>query len=73
MINIVKCRFVRALSAMAAVRIERDSFGDIDVPADKLYGANTARSLRNFSIGDERDRMPVSLVAATVEGFVTFW
>ena len=45
------------------VRIEKDSFGDIEVPADKLYGANTARSLRNFPIGDERDRMPVSCIA----------
>lgn len=35
-------------------RIEHDSLGSIKVPADKLYGAQTARSLRNFAIGSER-------------------
>ena len=44
------------------VRIERDSFGDIDVPADKLWGAQTQRSLENFPIGDER--MPSAVVHA---------
>lgn len=41
-------------------RVETDGFGAIAVPNDKLYGANTARSLENFKIGDTRDRMPVS-------------
>ena len=45
----------------SGVRIETDSFGPIEVPSDKLYGANTARSLINFKIGDKRERMPVSL------------
>ncbi len=35
-------------------RIETDSFGEIKVPADKYYGAQTARSLVNFKIGGER-------------------
>lgn len=35
-------------------RIETDSFGEIKVPADKYYGAQTARSLMNFKIGGER-------------------
>jgi fumarate hydratase class II len=35
-------------------RIEKDSFGDIKVPADKYYAAQTARSLQNFKIGGER-------------------
>jgi hypothetical protein len=40
-------------------RVERDSFGDIKVPANKYYGANTARSLIHFNIGGESERMPV--------------
>ena len=40
----------------AEVRIERDSLGDVAVPADKLWGAQTQRSLEHFSIG--RDLMP---------------
>jgi len=43
-----------------ATRIETDSFGPIEVPSDMLYGGNTARSIQNFKIGDQRDRMPVS-------------
>jgi fumarate hydratase class II len=35
-------------------RIEKDSFGNIDVPADRLWGAQTQRSLENFRIGGER-------------------
>ncbi len=34
-------------------RIESDSFGELKVPEDKYYGAQTARSLINFSIGEE--------------------
>lgn len=40
-------------------RTERDTFGDILVPSDKYYGANTARSLIHFNIGDTNERMPV--------------
>src|SRR3989338_7582638 len=36
------------------LRIESDSMGTIDVPSDKYYGAQTARSLENFKIGGER-------------------
>jgi fumarate hydratase class II len=35
-------------------RIERDTFGDIEVPADRLWGAQTQRSLQNFRISGER-------------------
>ena len=35
-------------------RIETDSMGEIKVPTDKYYGAQTARSLMNFKIGGER-------------------
>jgi fumarate hydratase class II len=40
-------------------RTERDSFGDIPVPANRYYGANTARSLIHFNIGGPNERMPV--------------
>ncbi len=37
-----------------ATRIERDTMGEVEVPADRYYGAQTARSLANFPIGGER-------------------
>jgi fumarate hydratase, class II len=57
------------------VRIERDSLGEVEVPADRYWGAQTERSLHHFAIGD--DRMPKELyhaygyvkkAAATVNG-----
>ena len=42
------------------MRIESDTMGEIEVPSDKYYGAQTARSKMNFPIGDETERMPVS-------------
>src|SRR5256885_3923508 len=45
-------------------RIEKDSFGPIDVPADRLWGAQTQRSLQNFAISSEK--MPLQLVYALV-------
>jgi fumarate hydratase class II len=47
---------------MSNYRIETDSFGEINVPSDKYYGAQTARSLNNFKIGGET--MPLPLVKA---------
>jgi len=41
-------------------RIETDSLGEIEVPADRYWGAQTQRSLRNFPIGDER--MPLAVI-----------
>ena len=46
----------------AEVRIETDSMGEIEVPADKYWGAQTQRSLIHFNIGD--DRMPRELIRA---------
>ena len=43
----------------AKIRIETDSLGPVQVPADRLWGAQTQRSLQNFRIGDERMRPPV--------------
>jgi fumarate hydratase class II len=47
---------------MPATRTERDSMGTMEVPADRYYGAQTARSLHYFAIGD--DRMPQPVVRA---------
>lgn len=46
-------------------RIEKDSFGPIDVPADKLWGAQTQRSLHHFHISTER--MAPELIAALAQ------
>ncbi|VFR96001.1 Fumarate hydratase class II [plant metagenome] len=45
-----------------SVRIEKDTFGPIEVPADHLWGAQTQRSLQFFAISTEK--MPVALVDA---------
>ena len=49
---------------MPKVRIERDTFGNIEVPADRLWGAQTQRSLVNFRFPDEV--MPIAVVHAQV-------
>ncbi len=46
----------------ATTRTESDAFGSLEIPADKLWGAQTERSLHNFRIGSER--MPIELVHA---------
>ncbi|CAL1526862.1 unnamed protein product [Lymnaea stagnalis] len=51
-------------SVNGEVRIETDTFGDISVPADKYYGANTARSLINFDIGGPSEKMPIAIIRA---------
>ena len=40
-------------------RIERDSMGEIEVPSDRFWGAQTQRSLENFKIGSERLPKPL--------------
>jgi len=47
-----------------ATRKETDSFGEIEVPAEKYYGAQTARSKLNFPIGDETECMPAPVIRA---------
>ena len=43
-------------------RIEKDTMGEVQVPADKYWGAQTQRSLENFKIGD--GRMPLEIIKA---------
>jgi fumarate hydratase class II len=48
-------------------RVERDTFGPIEVPADRYWGAQTERSRRNFRIGDERMPRPVIRALGTIK------
>jgi fumarate hydratase class II len=50
---------------MAATRQEKDSFGSIEVPADRLWGAQTERSRRLFRISGER--MPLAVIHALAQ------
>merc|ERR1712142_1167923 len=59
---------VRAIATagprMTDVRVESDTMGTIEVPSNKYYGAQTARSMMNFPIWDETERMPTPVVKA---------
>ena len=48
-----------------ATRIEKDTFGPIEVPAERLWGAQTQRSLTNFRISSEK--MPAALIKALAQ------
>jgi fumarate hydratase class II len=48
--------------AVDAIRKETDSLGEVDVPSDKLWGAQTQRSLEHFSIG--KDLIPREMITA---------
>ncbi len=48
---------------MASMRQETDSLGLVEVPADKLWGAQTQRSLEHFSIG--HDLMPREMISTS--------
>ena len=57
------------LYILQSTRVETDTFGEIEVPSDKYYGAQTARSVHNFPIGDpQTERMPVSGEMVVMEG-----
>jgi fumarate hydratase, class II len=46
------------------IRIEKDTMGPVEVPADKYWGAQTQRSINNFKIGGEKNRMPIEIIRA---------
>lgn len=50
--------------ASSEFRLERDTFGELKVPADKYYGAQTVRSTMNFKIGGPSERMPIQVIKA---------
>jgi fumarate hydratase class II len=53
---------LRGNSSVTRTRTETDSLGEVEVPADRYWGAGTQRSLMHFSIGT--DRMPIAVVHA---------
>src|SRR5258705_13061937 len=52
---------------MSGTRTEKDSFGPIEVPADRLWGAQTERSRRFFRISTERMPLPVIHALARIK------
>jgi hypothetical protein len=50
--------------SMANTRTESDAFGEVQVPSDRYWGAQTERSLENFRINQPQDRMPPPIVRA---------
>src|SRR6476469_8617818 len=54
-------------SRSPATRSETDSFGPIEVPADRYWGAQTERARRNFRIGEERMPKPIIRALATIK------
>src|SRR6185295_3111729 len=59
-------------AAMSGTRTEKDSFGPIEVPADRLWGAQTERSRRFFRISSERMPLPVVYALARVKKAAAF-
>jgi fumarate hydratase class II len=55
--------FKEVESMTSNIRKETDSLGEVNVPADKLWGAQTQRSLEHFSIG--KDLMPREMITAS--------
>ncbi|HTL12994.1 MAG TPA: class II fumarate hydratase, partial [Bdellovibrionota bacterium] len=47
---------------MPEFRVERDTMGEVKVPANQLWGAQTQRSLMNFKIGGADQRMPIEVI-----------
>src|SRR5215471_9567091 len=45
-------------------RIEKDTLGEVQVPADKYWGAQTQRSIENFKIAQDINRMPKEIIRA---------
>ncbi len=53
-----------AATSAKATRTESDAFGEVQVAADRYWGAQTERSLENFRINQPQDRMPPPVVRA---------
>ncbi|CAA6654350.1 unnamed protein product [Spirodela intermedia] len=62
LVGILQSAYGRSIST--AFREEKDTFGPIRVPSDRLWGAQTQRSLQNFDIGGEREQMPEPIIRA---------
>lgn len=47
-----------------SIRLEKDTMGPVEVPADKYWGAQTQRSINNFKIGGVKNQMPIEIIRA---------
>ncbi|XP_043551521.1 fumarate hydratase, mitochondrial isoform X1 [Chiloscyllium plagiosum] len=54
----------KRMESSEVYRIEYDTFGELKVPNDKYYGAQTVRSMMNFKIGGVSERMPIQVIKA---------
>lgn len=54
----------KACTKNQSTRTEKDTFGNIQVPNDKFWGAQTQRSSQNFKIGNEAEVMPIEIIKA---------
>jgi len=54
----------RLAMSSQSFRVEKDTFGELQVPADRYWGAQTQRSLQNFDIGGPTERLPPPLIKA---------
>lgn len=63
-LSLVSTRQLSITSRLMQYRIETDSFGEIKVPSDKYWGAQTQRSFENFKIGGTRERIPEPVIRA---------
>ncbi|KAI6153479.1 fumarate hydratase [Pisolithus tinctorius] len=64
LLHVARQRRFSVSHSVMAFRQERDTFGDIQVPADRYWGAQTQRSLQNFDIGGPAERLPAPLIKA---------
>ena len=63
--NVLKRSLTMTTPVLAGHRIEKDTFGELQVPNEKYYGAQTLRSVMNFPIGDRTaERMPLPVIKA---------
>src|SRR5437763_5630497 len=49
---------------MSDYRIEKDTMGEVQVPSDAYYGAQTQRSIENFKIAQDINKMPKEIIRA---------
>ncbi|KAF3918050.1 hypothetical protein ABW21_db0205071 [Orbilia brochopaga] len=56
--------FSSTIQKMSGTRAETDAFGEVQVPNERYYGAQTFRSLTNFKINQPADRMPEPVIRA---------
>lgn len=63
-INKISALLRKNKAFFSGFREEKDTFGPIQVPADRYWAAQTQRSVQNFDIARDTDRMPIPIVRA---------